>query len=130
VEYHSRAWEITSEDTLLTAAPVSHAQGMHNGVGSAFLNYCKYVITDSTDAGEICKVIEREKVTPFHVPASSEEVNLENLGDYDCVRSRRSIRRRASTPELVRSVYEKMDCKFVTPWRIGRARSMTRLNAE
>ncbi len=70
VEYHSRAWEITSEDVVLTAAPVSHAQGMHTGVGGAFFNYAKYVLTDSTDAEDICMVIEREKITAFPtVPA-------------------------------------------------------------
>ncbi len=59
VEYHSRAWEITMDDVLLTVAPVSHAQGMHNGVGSAFFNFAKYVISDSTDPKDICKVIEK-----------------------------------------------------------------------
>ena len=59
VEYHNRAWEITGEDVVLTVAPVSHAQGMHTGVGSAFFNYARYVLTDSTEARDICKVIER-----------------------------------------------------------------------
>jgi non-ribosomal peptide synthetase component E (peptide arylation enzyme) len=58
VEYHNRAWEVTSDDVLLTVAPVSHAQGTHTGVGRAFFNYAKYVLTDSTDHSDICKVIE------------------------------------------------------------------------
>ena len=134
MEYHSRAWEVTSEDVLLTAAPVSHAQGMHNGVGSAFLNFAKYVITDSTEAEDICRVIEREKVTAFPtVPALVQRiVSLENLGDYD-LRSLRKIYAGGapSTPELVRSVYEKIGCKFVNT--LGAAEglgSMTRLNAD
>ncbi len=134
VEYHSRAWEVTSEDVLLTAAPVSHAQGMHNGVGSAFLNFAKYVITDSTDAEDICGVIERERVTAFPtVPALVQRiVSLENLADYD-LRSLRKIYAGGapSTPELVRSVYEKIGCKFVNT--LGAAEglgSMTRLNAD
>ncbi len=134
VEYHSRAWEITSADVLLSAAPVSHAQAMHNGVGSAFLNFCKYVITDSTDAQDICRVIEREKVTAFPtVPALVQRiVGLENLGDFD-LRSLRKIYAGGapSTPELVRSVYERIGCKFVNS--LGAAEglgSMTRLNAD
>ena len=134
VEYHSRAWEVTSEDVLLTAAPVSHAQGMHNGVGSAFLNYAKYVITDSTEAEDICRVIEREKVTAFPtVPALVQRiVSLENLDNYDLHSLKKIYAGGApSTPELVRSVYEKIGCKFVNT--LGAAEglgSMTRLNAD
>lgn len=134
VEYHSRAWEVTSEDTLLTAAPVSHAQAMHNAVGSAFLNYCTYVITDSTDAGDICAVIQREKVTAFPtVPALVQRmVSLDNLSGYDLTSLKKIYAGGApSTPELVRSVYEKIGCKFVNT--LGAAEglgSMTRLNAD
>jgi 2,3-dihydroxybenzoate-AMP ligase len=134
VEYHSRAWEVTSEDVLLTAAPVSHAQGMHNGVGSAFLNFAKYVITDSTEAEDICRVIERERVTAFPtVPALVQRiVSIENLGDYDLCSLRKIYAGGApSTPELVKSVYEKIGCKFVNT--LGAAEglgSMTRLNAD
>ena len=85
LEYHSRAWEITSEDVLLTVAPVSHAQAMHNAVGSAFLHFAKYVITDSTDAEDICRIIEREKVTAFPtVPALVQRMlSLENLNSFN-----------------------------------------------
>lgn len=134
VEYHSRAWEVTSADTLLTAAPVSHAQGMHNGVGSAFLNFCKYVITDSTDAEEICRVIGREKVTAFPtVPALVQRiVSLESLGDFDISSLKKIYSGGApSTPELVRSVYERIGCKFVNTLGASEGLgSMTRLNAD
>jgi non-ribosomal peptide synthetase component E (peptide arylation enzyme) len=134
VEYHSRAWEVTSEDVLLTVAPVSHAQGMHNGVGSAFLNFAKYVITDSTEAEDICRVIERERITAFPtVPALVQRiVSLDNLADFDLSSLRKIYAGGApSTPELVRSVYEKIGCKFVNT--LGAAEglgSMTRLNAD
>jgi len=134
VEYHSRAWEITSEETLLTAAPVSHAQGMHNGTGSAFLNFCKYVVTDATDPEGICRVIEREKVTAFPtVPTLVQRIaSLDNLGDFDLSSLRKIYGGGApSTPELVRSVYEKIGCKFVNT--LGSSEglgSMTRLNSD
>jgi 2,3-dihydroxybenzoate-AMP ligase len=134
VEYHSKAWGITSEDTLLTAAPVGHAQAMHNGVGSVFLNFCKYVITDSTDAEEICRVIEREKVTAFPtVPALVQRmVNLDNLGEYNLHSLKKIYCGGApSPPELVRSVYDRIGCKFVNA--LGSSEglgSMTRLNAD
>ena len=82
IEYHSKRWEITSNDTLLTVAPVSHSQGMHVGLGGSFFNYAKYVLSDSTDPDDICKVIESEKVTAFptvpgHRPEDGEPGELE-----------------------------------------------------
>jgi 2,3-dihydroxybenzoate-AMP ligase/mycobactin salicyl-AMP ligase len=116
VEYHTRAWEVTCNDTMLTAAPVSHAQAIHNCVGGAFFHCARYVLTDSTEAQDICRVIEREQVTAFPtVPALVQRiVSLENLKDYDLSSLKRLYAGGApSTPELVRSVYEKIGCKFV-----------------
>jgi non-ribosomal peptide synthetase component E (peptide arylation enzyme) len=116
VEYHTRAWEVTCNDTMLTAAPVSHAQAIHNCVGGAFFHCAKYVLTDSTDAADICRVIEREKVTAFPtVPALVHRiVSMENLKDYDLSSLTRIYAGGApSSPELVKSVYEKVGCKFV-----------------
>ena len=134
VEYHSKAWEITSDDVVLTVAPVSHAQGMHNGVGGAFFNYAKYVLTDSTDAEDICRVIKREKVTAFPtVPALVQRiVSLENLKEYDLSSLKKIYAGGApSTPELVRSVYEKLGCKFVNAFGSAEGLgAMTRLDAD
>jgi 2,3-dihydroxybenzoate-AMP ligase/mycobactin salicyl-AMP ligase len=116
VEYHTKAWEVTGEDVMLTAAPVSHAQAIHNCVGGAFFNFAKYVLTDSTDPADICSVIQREKVTAFPtVPALVQRiVGMENLNEYDLSSLKRIYAGGApSTPELVRSVYEKIGCKFV-----------------
>ncbi|HNT69109.1 MAG TPA: AMP-binding protein [Syntrophorhabdaceae bacterium] len=134
VEYHTRAWEVTSNDVMLTAAPVSHAQAIHNCVGGAFFHCARYVITDSTDAADICSVIEREKVTAFPtVPALIQRiVSLENLKDYDLSSLTRLYAGGApSTPELVRSVYEKIGCKFVNA--LGSSEgpaAMSRLDAD
>ncbi len=134
VEYHSRAWEVTSNDVVLTVAPVSHAQAMHNGVGGAFFNYAKYVLTDSTEADDICRVIEREKVTAFPtVPALVQRiVTLENLGDYDLSSLKKIYAGGApSTPELVRSVYARLRCKFVNAFGSAEGPgSMTRLDSD
>lgn len=119
VEYHSRPWEITSEDTLLTVAPVSHGQGMLCGVGPAFLNYAKYVLIDSTRPEDICSVIEREKITALPtVPVLIQRlVNLEGLQKYD-LRSLEKIYSGGapSSPELVKAVYERLGCKFVNAY--------------
>jgi non-ribosomal peptide synthetase component E (peptide arylation enzyme) len=134
IEYHAKAWEITSNDVLLSVAPVSHAQAMHNAVGSCFLNFAKYVITDSTDAEDICRVIEREQVTAFPtVPALVQRmISLENLNAFDLSSLKKIYSGGApSTPELVRSIYERLHCKFVNAFGSSEGTgAMTRLDAE
>ncbi len=134
IEYHSKAWEITSDDVVLTVAPVSHAQGMHTGVGGAFFNYAKYVLTDSTIAEDICRIIEREKVTAFPtVPALVQRmVTLDRLRDFDLHSLKKIYAGGApSTPELVKSVYERIGCKFVNAFGSAEGTgAMTRLDAD
>jgi len=134
VEYHNRAWEIKSDDVILTVAPVSHAQGMHTGVGSAFFNYARYVLTDSTEAGDICKVIERERVTAFPtVPALVQRiVDLPDLGSYDLSSLKKIYAGGApSTPELVKAVYSRLGCKFVNAFGSAEGLgAMTRLDTD
>jgi 2,3-dihydroxybenzoate-AMP ligase len=132
VEYHSKAWEITSDDVVLTVAPVSHGQGMLCGVGGAFFNFSKFVVTDSTNPEDICRIIEREKVTAFPtVPAIVQRiVNLPDLASYD-LRSLKKIYSGGapSTPELVKAVYEKLNCKFVNAYGSAEGScAMTRLD--
>jgi len=132
VEYHSKAWEITSEDTILTVAPVSHGQGMLCGVGASFLNYAKYVLIDSTQPENICAVLEREKVTALPtVPAVIQRiVNLENLDQYDLSSLKKVYSGGApSSPDLVKSVYDKLKCKFVNAYGSAEGScAMTRLD--
>jgi 2,3-dihydroxybenzoate-AMP ligase len=132
IEYHSKRWEITSADTLLTVAPVSHGQGMHVGVGGSFFNYSKYVLSDSTDPDDICKVIQKERVSAFPtVPAIAQRiVSMENLKDYDLSSLKKIYCGGApSTPELVKSVQEKLHCKFVNAFGSAEGMSaMTRLD--
>jgi len=116
VEYHTKAWEITSEDILLTSAPIGHAQAIHNCVGGAFFNYAKYIITDSTNPEDLCRVIEREKVTAFpSVPSIIQRIiELPNLKDYNLSSLKKLYAGGApSTPELIKNVYEKLSCKYV-----------------
>ena len=132
VEYHSKAWEITSNDVILTVAPVSHGQGMLCGVGGAFFNFAKFVLTESTSPEDICRVIERERVTAFPtVPAIVQRiVNLPDLATYDLGSLRKIYSGGApSTPELVRTVYERLNCKFVNAYGSAEGScAMTRLD--
>lgn len=131
VEYHSRAWEITSNDTILTAAPVAHGQGMLCSVGGSFFNFAKLVLIDSTNPEDICRVIERERVTAFPtVPAIVNRlVNFEGLKRYDLSSLKKIYAGGApSPPELVKSVYEKIGCQYVNAFgSVEGSSAMTRL---
>ena len=132
VEYHSRAWEITSEDTILTIAPVAHGQGMLCGVGGSIFNFAKLVLIDSTEPEDICRVIEKERVTAIPtVPALINRlVNFDYLRNYDLSSLRKIYAGGApSTSELVRAVYSRISCKFVNAFgSVEGSTAMTRLN--
>ena len=104
------------------------------GVGSAFFNYARYVLTDSTEAGDICKVIERERVTAWPtVPALVQRVvDLPDLGAYDLSSLKKVYAGGApSTPELVKAVYARLGCKFVNAFGSAEGLgAMTRLDAD
>lgn len=132
VEYHSRAWEITSEDTVLTIAPISHGQGMLCGLGGSIFNFAKLVLIDSTQTADICRVVQKEKVTAIPtVPALIIRLlNDEHRKDYD-LRSLRKIYAGGapSTPAMVGSVIEKLGCRFVNAFgSVEGTNAMTRLD--
>jgi 2,3-dihydroxybenzoate-AMP ligase len=117
IEYHSRAWEINSLDTLMVITPVGHSLAMHWGIGAALFNFAKLVLLDSVQAEDICEQIQKEKVTAIpSVPALiSRIVALDNLSRYDL----RSLKKvclggAPSTPELVQAVKEKLGCIFIS----------------
>ena len=116
VEYHSRAWEITSNDTLLVATPVGHSMAMHWGIGAAFFNYARLVLLDSTQPEDICEWVQKEKVTAIpSVPALiTRVVNMEGLEKYDLTSLKKiSVGGAPSTPDLVRTVYNRLKCIFI-----------------
>ncbi len=132
VEYHSRAWEITSEDTVLTIAPVSHGQGMFCGVGGAIFNRAKLVLIDSTKPDDILGAVQKEQVTALPtVPALIIRlVNFDNLKAYD-IRSLKKIYAGGapSSPDLVKSVFDKLGCKFVNAFgSVEGTNAMSRLD--
>jgi 2,3-dihydroxybenzoate-AMP ligase len=116
VEYHSRAWEITSNDTLLVPTPVGHSMAMHWGIGAAFFNYARLVLLDSTQPEDICEWIQKERVTAIpSVPALITRVlNMEGLERYDLTSLKKiSVGGAPSTPDLVRAVHNRLKCIFI-----------------
>jgi 2,3-dihydroxybenzoate-AMP ligase len=113
VEYHSRVWEITSNDVLMVVTPVGHSMAMHWGIGAAFLNFAKLVLLDSAQPEDVCEWIQREKVTAVpSVPAIiARVVNMEGLDKYDLTSLKKiSVGGAPSSPELLRGAYEKLKC--------------------
>jgi len=92
------------------------------------------VVTDSTDAVDICRVIERERVTAFPtVPALAQRIlDVEDLGRYDLSSLKKIYGGGApSSPELVRAMYEKLGCKYVNAFGSAEGTgAMTRLDAD
>lgn len=116
VEYHSRVWEITSNDTLMVVTPVGHSMAMHWGIGAAFLNFSKLILLDSTQPDDICQWIQKEKVTAIPtVPALVRRVlDMEDRSRYDISSLKKlSVGGAPSTPDLVREVHEKLGCIFI-----------------
>ena len=106
VEYHAKAWEITSNDTLIVITPVGHSMAMHWGIGAALLNYAKLVLLDSTQGEDICACIEKERVTAVpSVPALiTRLLTVQGLERYDLSSLKKICLGGApSTPELLRS---------------------------
>lgn len=115
IEYHARAWEVTSNDTLLVITPVGHGMAMHWGIGGAFFAFARLVLLDSTEPETICETIQREKITAIpSVPAIiTRIVNLESLNQYDLSSLKKiSVGGAPSTPELVKTVWTKIGCKY------------------
>jgi len=116
VEYHARAWELNNKDICLVSTPVGHNLGLLAGIMGTIFTYGKIVLLDSTRPEDFCNAVQREKVTcaPM-VPALVQRVaNLYGLRDYDLSSLVKIYAGGApSLSELVRSIYEKLGCKFV-----------------
>jgi 2,3-dihydroxybenzoate-AMP ligase len=116
IEYHSRAWEIRSNDTIMVITPVTHSMAMHWGIGAAIFNYAKLVLLDSVQPEDICERIQSEKVTAMpSVPALiARIVSMDNLDKYDLSSLKTiSVGGSPSTPDLVMAVYDKLKCIFI-----------------
>ncbi len=132
VEYHSRAWEVTSSDTLMVVTPVGHSMAMHWGIGAAFLNYAKLVLLDSTGAEDICEWVQKERVTAIpSVPALiARMLGLEHLDKYDLSSLKKiSLGGAPSTREMLIAAGENLKCLVINAFGSSEGTNIsTRLN--
>jgi len=115
VEYAARACEFNNHDTCLVAAPASHDLTFSMAICITIFTFGKLVMLDSFEPQAICETIEREKVSAIvWVPTlASRLIHFDGLKDYDLS----SLKKMhcgggVSSPELIRGVYEKLDCTF------------------
>ena len=116
VEYHGYRWEITSKDTIMVITPLGHNLSVHWGMAGALFFHAKLVLLDSVKPEDICEWVQREKVTAIPtVPALiARVVQMEDLAKYDLSSLKKiSVGGAPSTPELVKSVYDKIGAQFV-----------------
>ncbi|MCX8023009.1 MAG: AMP-binding protein [Syntrophorhabdaceae bacterium] len=115
VEYKHKGWEMNTSDVCLIAVPVGHNLAVLQIVGGIFFAF-KLVLLDSTRPEDIMGAIEREKVTYMPTVPSlvrrmiqSPEFSKYNLSSLKKI----SAGGEPSTPELIREVYEKLNCIYI-----------------
>ncbi|PKN61292.1 MAG: hypothetical protein CVU57_30285 [Deltaproteobacteria bacterium HGW-Deltaproteobacteria-15] len=116
VEYHGYRWEITSQDTIMVVTPLGHNLSVHWGMAAALFFHAKLVLLDSTKPQDICEWVQRERVTAIPtVPALfARIVQMDDLHKFDLSSLKKiSVGGAPSTPELVKSVNEKIGAQFV-----------------
>lgn len=115
IEYSAYAWDMTNSDILLLAGPIGHDLTFSKGLCASIFTFGKCVFLDSTDPADICRTIEREKVTAIAwVPTLAKRlVNFDGLGGYNLS----SLKKMycgggASLPNLINAVIDKLGCIY------------------
>ena len=114
-DYCSRSWDQHSEDINLIAGPIGHDLSFSKGFLGSVITRGKTIFLDSTDNEDICKTIEKEKITSvIWVPALAQKMlQYEDLGNYDLSSLKKMHSAGgASHPDLVKNVTEKLKMKF------------------
>lgn len=114
-EHCARAWDMSEEDITLIAGPIGHDLCFSKGFLGSVLTGGTTVFLDSVDPDDICRTIEKKKVTTVvWVPTLAKRlVTFERLADYDLS----SLQRMhcgggVSQPDLIRDVRDKLGCRY------------------
>jgi 2,3-dihydroxybenzoate-AMP ligase len=115
IEYCSKSWEQNSQDVNLIAGPIGHDLTFTKGFIGSVIMLGKIVFMDSTDDKEICKTIEKEKVTSIiWVPTLAQRMlQYKDLDKHD-LSSLQKMHSAGGTshPDLVKDVTKKLKMKF------------------
>lgn len=114
-EHAARAWELDARDTCLLAGPIGHDLTFTKGFLGSIMTYGKTVFLASTQAEDICRAIEKERVTAVvWVPTLAKRlVSFENLDNYDLSTLKKMhCGGGASLPDLIKDVRQKLGCRY------------------
>jgi 2,3-dihydroxybenzoate-AMP ligase len=114
-EHVAKAWEMDDKDVCLLVGPIGHDLTFTKGFLVSVLTYGKTVFLDSIDLDDICRTIEREKVTALvWVPTLARRLlGFDGLGNYDLSSLKKmQCGGGASLPDLIKGVREKLGCHF------------------
>ena len=114
-EYAAKAWKMDRRDTCLLVGPIGHDLTFTKGFLGSILTYGKTVFLDSTELDDICRTIEKEKVTALvWVPTLARRlVAFEGLANYNLTTLKKMhCGGGASLPDLIKDVREKLGCTF------------------
>ena len=118
-DHVAKAWEMEATDICLLVGPIGHDLTFTKGFLVSLLTYGKTVFLDSTELDDICRSIEKEKVSALvWVPTLARRlVGFEGLGNYNL----RTLKKMqcgggASLPDLIKGVREKLGCAFFSAY--------------
>lgn len=115
VEYCAKSWDQHTEDINLLAGPIGHDLSFTKGFLGSVITQGKIIFLDTTTDEEICKTIEKEKITAIvWVPALAQRLlQYEGLGNHDLTSLKKMHSAGgASHPELVKNVTQQLKMKF------------------
>lgn len=116
VEYVARRWELNSHETCLAVAPVGHDLIFVSLICSTIFTFGKLVFLDSTQAEDICRTIQSEKVTAVvWVPTLAQRlIHFDGLDDYDLSSLKKMYCSGGqSSSDLIRSVVKRLGCTYL-----------------
>jgi non-ribosomal peptide synthetase component E (peptide arylation enzyme) len=114
-EYAARAWELDARDTCLLVGPIGHDLTFTKGFLGSIMTYGKIVFLGSTHAEDICRAIEKERVTAVAwVPTLAKRLlGFEDLDNYDLSTLKKiHCGGGTSLPDLIKDAREKLGCCY------------------
>jgi 2,3-dihydroxybenzoate-AMP ligase/mycobactin salicyl-AMP ligase len=115
VEFCSMSWDQHCEDTTMIAGPVGHDLSFTKGLLGSVITQGRLILQESTKNADICKTIEREKVTAVvWVPTLAQRLlQYDDLDRYD-ISSLKKMHSAgaASHPDVVKEVMERFRMCF------------------
>lgn len=115
VEFCSMSWDQHCEDTTMIAGPVGHDLSFSKGLLGSVITQGRLIFQESTDNEQICKTIEREKVTAVvWVPTLAQRLlQYEDVERFDLSSLKKMHSAGgASHPEMVKEVMQRFRMCF------------------